>query len=70
MYYVYNLKCQDGFYTGCTDNLKDRIDRHQKWNYFKLTKNILKYDKMRSKYKFFKNKYDKYKIFFQAYIKK
>ncbi len=30
MYYVYSLKCKDGFYVGCTDNLKDRLDRHQK----------------------------------------
>ena len=30
MHYVYSLKCKDGFYVGCTDNLKDRIDRHQK----------------------------------------
>lgn len=31
MYYVYILMCFDGKpYTGCTDNLKDRIDRHQK----------------------------------------
>lgn len=32
-YYVYILICSDGLsYTGCTDNLKDRIDRHQKGN--------------------------------------
>ena len=31
MYYVYLLKCADGKpYTGCTDNLKERLDRHQK----------------------------------------
>ncbi|MBU3901222.1 GIY-YIG nuclease family protein [Patescibacteria group bacterium] len=30
MYYVYSLQCEDGYYIGCTDNLKDRIDRHQK----------------------------------------
>ena len=30
MYYVYILKCKDGFYTGCTDDLKERIRRHQK----------------------------------------
>jgi len=28
MYYVYNLKCKDGFYIGCTDDLKDRVRRH------------------------------------------
>ena len=32
-YYVYILKCNDGLpYTGCTDDLKDRIGRHQKGN--------------------------------------
>jgi len=30
MYYVYSLKCKDGFYVGCTDNIKDRLERHQK----------------------------------------
>jgi predicted GIY-YIG superfamily endonuclease len=30
MYYVYSLKCKDGYYIGCTDNLKDRFIRHQK----------------------------------------
>lgn len=29
MYYVYSLKCKDGFYVGCTDNLKDRLERHK-----------------------------------------
>ena len=30
MQYVYSLKCKDGYYVGCTDNLKDRLSRHQK----------------------------------------
>jgi len=30
MYYVYSLKCKNGYYIGCTDNLKDRIERHQR----------------------------------------
>lgn len=30
MYYVYSLKCNDGYYIGCTDDLKERINRHQK----------------------------------------
>ena len=30
MFYVYSLKCRDGFYIGCTDDLKDRVDRHKK----------------------------------------
>ena len=30
MYYVYILNCAYGNqYTGCTDNLKDRIERHE-----------------------------------------
>lgn len=33
MNYVYILMCSDNkTYIGCTDNLKDRIDRHQKGN--------------------------------------
>ena len=31
MWTVYVLKCSDGsFYTGCTNNLEDRINRHNK----------------------------------------
>ena len=30
MYYVYNLKCKTGYYIGCTNNLKDRMERHKK----------------------------------------
>ena len=30
MYYIYSLKCKDGFYVGCTDNLEDRLVRYQK----------------------------------------
>jgi len=30
MYYIYSLKCKDGYYVGCTDGLEDRIERHQK----------------------------------------
>jgi predicted GIY-YIG superfamily endonuclease len=31
MYFVYILKCSDGKpYTGCTDNLKNRLSRHNK----------------------------------------
>ena len=32
MYYIYSLKCKDGYYVGCTDDLKDRLSRHQKGN--------------------------------------
>lgn len=31
MYYVYVLKCKDDkIYTGCTSNLKERIERHKR----------------------------------------
>jgi len=30
MYYVYSLKCKDGYYVGCTDNLTARLERHTK----------------------------------------
>jgi len=29
MHYVYILKCRDGYYVGCTNDLKDRLRRHQ-----------------------------------------
>jgi len=29
MHYVYSLKCEDGYYVGCTDDLKDRMKRHR-----------------------------------------
>jgi len=40
MHYVYSLKCEDGYYIGCTDDLKDRFDRHQK-GYVPATKGRL-----------------------------
>lgn len=41
MYYVYILQCSDREpYTGCTDNLKGRIERHVK-GYVPATKNRL-----------------------------
>lgn len=41
MHYVYLLKCSDGGpYTGCTNDLKDRIKRHQ-LGYVQSTKNRL-----------------------------
>ena len=30
MYYVYSLKCKDGYYVGCTDSIEERLQRHQK----------------------------------------
>jgi len=32
MYYIYSLKCKNGYYVGCTDNIQDRLDRHKKGN--------------------------------------
>lgn len=41
MYYVYFLLCQDGkTYTGSTNNLKERLQRHNKGEVF-FTKNNL-----------------------------
>ena len=30
MHYVYSLKCSDGYYVGCTDNVQERLERHQR----------------------------------------
>ena len=30
MYYIYSLKCKNGYYIGCTNNLRNRLDRHRK----------------------------------------
>ena len=30
MYYVYSLSCKDGYYVGCTEDLRERFTRHQK----------------------------------------
>lgn len=40
MHYVYSLRCKDGFYVGCTNDLKDRIQRHKKGQ-VNVTKNRL-----------------------------
>lgn len=40
MYYVYSLRCSDGFYIGCTNDLKDRIERHKR-GHVATTKNRL-----------------------------
>jgi putative endonuclease len=65
MQYVYILKCSDGkHYTGCTDNLKERIERHSK-GYVPATKERrpIKLDM----YLVFK---DKHKAFeFERYLK-
>ncbi len=41
MYFTYILKCSDGtFYTGCTSNIDERLERHNK-GYVDATKNKL-----------------------------
>ncbi|MBD3300223.1 MAG: GIY-YIG nuclease family protein [Candidatus Moranbacteria bacterium] len=43
MKYVYSLKCRGGYYVGCTCNLKDRLDRHQR-GYVPATKDRLPFE--------------------------
>ena len=63
MYYVYILQCADGKpYTGCTDDLKARLERHQK-GYVPATTNRLPvelecYFAIKDKYKAFE--FEKY----------
>ena len=62
MYYVYNLKCKDGFYVGCTNDLKDRIHRHVN-GYVPATKErrpieLINYFAFKDKYKAFE--FEKY----------
>ncbi len=40
MFYVYSLKCRDGFYIGCTNDLRKRLGRH-KSGFVEATKNRL-----------------------------
>src|SRR3990167_8599605 len=64
-YYVYILRCNDGKpYTGCTDDLKDRCDRHQKGN-VPATKNRLPFKLI--SYFAFTNKYAAFN--FEKYLK-
>ena len=64
MYYIYSLKCRDGYYVGCTDNIEDRVDRHQKGN-VPATANRLPI-----KLEFYFAIEDKYKAFaFEKYLK-
>ncbi|HEY4526825.1 MAG TPA: GIY-YIG nuclease family protein [Candidatus Paceibacterota bacterium] len=64
MHYVYSLKCKDGFYIGCTDNLKERLGRHQK-GHVPATANRLPITLA-----FYLATNDKYKAFeFEKYLK-
>lgn len=41
MWYVYILRCSNGeYYKGCTNNIQERFNRHQK-GYVESTKNCL-----------------------------
>jgi putative endonuclease len=64
MYYVYILKCKDGYYEGCTDNLKSRLNRHQK-GYVDATKERLPVEL--EMYFAVKNKYQAFE--FEKYLK-
>ncbi len=65
MYYVYILKCINGKpYTGCTDNLKERIERHNK-GYVPSTKPLLPVSLI--SYFAFSNKYTAF--LFEQYLK-
>ena len=64
MYYVYSLKCKDGYYIGCTDDLKDRLQRHQKGQVPATA------DRLPVKLDFYCALRDKYKAFeFEKYLK-
>ena len=65
MYSVYILMCSDGKpYTGCTNDLKDRIDRHRKGQ-VPATKNRLPVNLIT--YFAFSNKYTAFN--FEKYLK-
>lgn len=65
MYYVYFLTCRNNIpYVGCTENLKDRIERHNK-GYVPATKSLLSLKLIN--YFAFSNKYIAYN--FERYLK-
>ncbi|MFP4018742.1 MAG: GIY-YIG nuclease family protein [Bacteroidales bacterium] len=58
MWFVYILKCSDNsYYTGCTNNLKERLARHNKGQVYytkdKLPLELISYIAFRDKYKAF-----------------
>lgn len=64
MYYVYSLKCKDGFYIGCTDDLKSRLARHQKGHV------VATVNRLPLELEFYFAVKDKYKAFeFEKYLK-
>ncbi len=64
MYYVYSLKCRDGYYVGCTNDINDRLDRHQKGQVPATA------DRLPISLEFYFAVDDKYKAFeFEKYLK-
>jgi len=64
MYYVYSLKCKEGFYIGCTDDLKERVERHEKGHVPATA------DRLPIALEFYLAINDKYKAFeFEKYLK-
>jgi len=64
MYYVYSLKCKNGYYIGCTDNIEERVKRHQ-MGHVLATANRLPIE-----LEFYFAVQDKYKSFkFEKYLK-
>jgi len=64
MHYIYSLKCKDGFYVGCTDNIQDRLNRHQNGNVPATT------NRLPVTLEFYFATEDKYKAFeFEKYLK-
>jgi len=64
MYYVYSLNCKDGYYVGCTDNLKERFERHKSGQVPATA------DRLPAKLDFYFAILDKYKAFeFEKYLK-
>ncbi|OHA92202.1 MAG: excinuclease ABC subunit C [Candidatus Zambryskibacteria bacterium RIFCSPLOWO2_02_FULL_51_21] len=63
MYYIYILKCKDGeMYTGCTFDLKERIERHENGHVpataLRLPVKLVSYVAISDKYKAFE--FEKY----------
>lgn len=64
MHYVYSLRCKEGYYVGCTDDLKERLKRHQH-GYVPATKSRLPIE-----LDFYFAIKDKYRAFeFEKYLK-
>lgn len=64
MYYVYSLKCKDGYYVGCTNNIQERVERHKNGNVPATT------NRLPVTLEFYFATEDRYKAFeFEKYLK-